>query len=204
LLSTAPSCRQGRFQSSLGAIVVSPKKLTPGLPPPPPCGRALPAVTPRMSMLLRANCAKRRGPGFRVRFSLSKEIRPTLPPSRRAGAVNRDPPRRQGGFCLLVILPHEARRIRRMRGWPTSWVSWLWPRWSVCPSLPLMAHWPPLLLPPVLVPSITLGDKIWMIAMIPPLPLRAVLGGRRRVWCWGEVVLPSPPVTPRIRRPITR
>ena len=116
LLPTAPSCRQGRFQSSLGAIVVSPKKLTPWLPPPPPCGRALPAVTPRMSILLRANCAKQRGPGFRVQFSLSKEIRPTLPPSRHAGAVSRGPPLRRGGFCLLVSLPHEVQRIRRMHG----------------------------------------------------------------------------------------
>ena len=167
-------------------------------------GCVQPAVSPRTALIaFTAPCAPRRDQEVVARFCSSVEIRLTLWPSRRADGDLR----RRGGLrlLLLVSLPSEVQRIRRMRESPPSWPNALWLRWCVHPSLPLMAHWPPLLLPPVLARGLltSLGE-IRTIAMVPSFALRAVLGSRRRVWSWGTVVRTSPPITHRSRQPTTR
>ena len=123
-------------------------------------------------------------------------------------ARGRKPPKARGAASTA---PHESpprgakdkanERIAAQLAQPPC----LWLRWCVHPSLPLMAHWPPLLLPPVLAwgSSQSLGE-IRMIAMVPPFSLRAVLRAKRQVWSWGTVVRTSPPITHRSRQPTMR
>ncbi len=152
-------------------------------------------------------CAPHPGPGVVARFLSLLKIRHTLPPLRHAAPSDRGALRRRGGqrILLLMSLPREVQRIRRMSELPPSWPNaspCLWPRWCNRPRLPLMPHWSPLLLLPVLAQgSLTSLGAIRTMAMIPPLPLCADLGGRRRVWGWGTVVLSSPPKTHRSRQP---
>ena len=163
-------------------------------------GCVQPAVSPRTaSIAFTAPCAPRRDPEVVARFCSSVEIRLTLWPSRRVDGDLR----RRGGLLLLLLvsLPSEVQRIRRMRESPPSWPNAPWCLWL----LPLMAHWPPLLLPPVLARgSLTSLGEIRTIAMVPPFALCAVLGSRQRVWSWGTVVRTSPPITHRSRQPTTR
>ena len=145
-------------------------------------GCVSPVVTPRIALIaFAAPCAPWRDPRVVARFCSSVEIRLTLSPSRRRAVGNL---RRQGGLhlLLLVSLPREVRRIRRMRESPPSWPDapmCLWLRWCIPPSLPLMANWPPLLLQPVLArgSSTSLGE-IRTIVIVPPFALLPVLGSR--------------------------
>jgi len=170
-------------------------------------GCVSPAVTLRIALIaFAAPCLPRRDPGVVARFCSSVEIQLTLSPSRRADGNLQ----RQGGLrlLLLVSLPREVQRIMRMRESPPSWPNappCLWLRWCVRPSLPLMTHWPTLLLPPVLAQglSTSLGE-IRTIVMVPPFSLCAVLHAKRRVWSWGTVVQTSPPITHRSRQPTMR
>ena len=63
-------------------------------------------------MALRAICAKRRGPEIRVPFCSSIKIRLTLPPSRHAGAVNRDPPPKARGVLPSRESPARGAKDR--------------------------------------------------------------------------------------------
>jgi len=144
-------------------------------------GCVSPAVMPGTALIaFAAPCAPWRDPELVARFCSSFEIRLTLSPSQRTDGNFR----RRGGLCLLLLmsLPRKVRRITRMRESPPSWPNappCLLLRWYVHPSLPLMTHCPPLLLPPVLAwgSSTSLGE-IWTIVMVPPFSLHTVLGAR--------------------------
>ena len=154
-------------------------------------------------------CATPRPRGSRSVLIVAKNSTHPAAVAARGSLGSRRPLKARGRrILLLVSLPREVQRIRRMSESPPSWPNaspCLWPRWCNRPRLPLMPHWSPLLLLPVLAQgSLTSLGEIRTMAMIPPLPLRADLGGRRRVWGWGTVVLSSPPKTHRSRRPTTR
>ena len=161
------------------------------------------AVTPRTaSIAFAAPCAPWRDPGVAAQFCSSVEIRLTLSPSQRAdGNIQR-----RWGLRLLLLVRGAKHKVNERIAAQLAQCTTVPVAEVVClPESSLMAHWPPLLLPPVLAwgSSTSLGE-IRTIAMVPPFSLHVVLGARRRVWSRGTVVRTSPPITHRSRQPTTR